>query len=122
MAELELSRDERLALKARAHHLDPVVLLGHAGLTDAVLREIDRALTAHELVKIRVPLDDRAQREQWHAQIAEQLAAARVSAIGKLLIVFRPAPEAEPEPAAPRTRTAPGRARPARKTPARRRP
>jgi len=62
MSELMLTSAQRRALKARAHDLKPVVLLGAAGLTEMVLREIDRALGAHELVKVKVPGDDREQR------------------------------------------------------------
>lgn len=93
MAELSLTPKERQALKARAHALKPVVLLGAAGLTAAVVKEIDRALTAHELVKIRVPRDDRAEREEMWASLADTLSAARVQAIGKLIVLYRPAPE-----------------------------
>ncbi len=77
MTELTLTRDERLTLRARAHPLRPVVLLGGAGLTDAVLKETDRALAAHELIKVRVPGDDRDAREAIAAQIAGQLDAGR---------------------------------------------
>jgi putative YhbY family RNA-binding protein len=98
MPQFELTRDERLALKARAHALNPVVLLGTNGLTPAVLREIDRALTAHELIKVRVPGDDRAAREAIYAQVAENLSAACVAAIGKLAIFYRPLPEDDEPP------------------------
>jgi len=93
MSELPLTRDERLALRARAHHLHPVVLLGAAGLTEAVFKETDRALTAHELIKVRIPGDDRGEREAICAQLAERLGAARVQVIGKLLVLYRPRPE-----------------------------
>src|SRR5271165_2999046 len=63
MAELQLSRDDKLALKARAHHIDPVVLLGAAGLSEAALKEIDRALRAHGLVKVRAASAERDERE-----------------------------------------------------------
>ncbi|MDY2900293.1 MAG: YhbY family RNA-binding protein, partial [Candidatus Aphodousia sp.] len=63
MAELLLDRDTRLQLRAEAHGLDPVVLLGANGLTEAVIKEVDRALLAHELIKIRVPGDEREERE-----------------------------------------------------------
>jgi len=95
MAELSLTRDERLALRGRAHHLNPVVLLGAAGLTEAVVKETDRALTAHELIKVRIPGDDRDEREAICAQLADRLGAARVQAIGKLLVLYRPRPEEE---------------------------
>ena len=112
MSELTLTRDERLALRARAHHLDPVVLLGAAGLTEAIFKETDRALTAHELIKVRIPGDDRDEREAIGVQLAERLGAARVQLIGKLLVLYRPRPEDEapvkpaveprrPRPAAP---------------------
>ena len=93
MAELLLDRDTRLALRGQAHGLDPVVLLGANGLTEAVLKEIDRALLAHELIKIRVPSDEREEREAIYAEIADRLNAARIQMIGKLLVLWRPNPE-----------------------------
>ena len=113
MAELTLNRDERLHLRARAHHLNPVVLLGAAGLTEAVIKETDRALAAHELIKVRIPGDDRDEREAIGRPLAEQLGAARVQAIGKLLVLYRPRPEEE-QPAGPAAAPRPPRgARPA---------
>ena len=117
MSELTLTRDERLALRARAHHLDPVVLLGAAGLTEAIFKETDRALTAHELIKVRIPGDDRDEREAICAQLAERLGAARVQVIGKLLVLYRPRPEDEApvklavEPRRPRAAAPAGRSR-----------
>ncbi len=95
MAEIELTPKERQALKGRAHELDPVVLLGAQGLTEAVVKEIDRALAKHELIKVRVPGDDRDEREAMFRQVAEQLGAARVQSIGKLLVFWRPLPPDE---------------------------
>jgi putative YhbY family RNA-binding protein len=88
-----LSPPERRALRAKAHHLDPVVIVGQHGLTPAVLHEIDVSLLAHELIKIRVLNDDRGLREQVLEQICEALDAAAVQHLGKLLVVWRPAPE-----------------------------
>jgi len=103
MAEIQLTPKERQALKALAHGLKPVVLLGSAGLSPAVVKEIDRALLAHELIKVKVPGDDRTEREELFASLAESLSAARVQGIGKLLVLFRPAPEdVEQAPEAPR--------------------
>lgn len=93
MAEIELTTKQRQQLKGAAHRLDPVVLLGSGGLTDAVVREIDRALTAHELIKVRVPGDDRAERDGIFRAVAERLGAARVQMIGKLFVLFRPRPD-----------------------------
>lgn len=95
MKEIILARDARLTLRSQAHHLDPVVLLGANGLTNAVLHEIDRALNDHELIKVRVPSDDREELESIYAEVAEKLGAARVQMIGKLLIFWRPADESE---------------------------
>jgi RNA-binding protein len=105
MAELELSREQRLHLKAQAHHLNPVVLLGAQGLSDAVMKEIDRALTAHGLIKVRAPGDDRDERERMFEQMSETLGAARVNIIGKVLVLFRPIPEQEQQ-AVPAARSA----------------
>ena len=80
-----------------------MVLLGAQGLTDAVLKEIDRALTAHELVKVRTPASDRQDRERMFVEVAERLGAARIQLIGRLMVIFRPAPE-DPLPAFGRKR------------------
>ena len=109
MAALVLTPKERQALKARAHALKPVVLLGANGLGPATLKEIDRALLAHELIKVRVPGDDRDEREAVFERIADELAAARVQSIGKLLVLYRPAPDEEPEPPVSRRSSAPAR-------------
>jgi putative YhbY family RNA-binding protein len=90
---IELSADECRALRARAHGLKPVVSISESGLTEAVLKEIDVSLNAHELVKVRVYGDDRAQREAWLAEICTSLAAAPVQHIGKLLVIWRPQPK-----------------------------
>lgn len=88
-----LSPAQRKALKADAHHLDPVVTIGDAGLTEAVLAEADRALNAHGLIKIRVHGDDRALRLEMLDTICSRLGCAPVQAIGKLLVVWRQKPE-----------------------------
>lgn len=95
MSELTLTSAQRRALKARAHGLKPVVLLGAAGLTEMVMREIDRALSAHQLVKIKIPNDDRELRAQIFTEVAEKLLAAKVQSIGKTIVLFRPSPESE---------------------------
>lgn len=84
---------ERRALRARAHALDPVVIIGHHGLTPAVLKEIDTCLTAHELIKVRCADGDRATRETALARICAELDAAPVQHIGKLLVVWRARPD-----------------------------
>ncbi len=89
----ELSPNRRRELKARAHALDPVVLIGGTGLSPAVLAEIDRGLKSHELIKVRVPGADRAGREAILEEICRQTGAQAVQHIGKILVLFRENPE-----------------------------
>ena len=67
-------------------------MIGHEGLTPAVLKEADAALDAHGLIKIRVQGDDREQREATYRQLADELGAAPIQHIGKLLVLWRPKP------------------------------
>lgn len=90
---MTLSPIERRALKARAHPLDPVVMIGDQGLTAAVIREIDRNLKAHELIKVRAFNDERAERDSWLDEICNALHAAPVQHIGKTLVIWRENPE-----------------------------
>jgi putative YhbY family RNA-binding protein len=104
----ELTPAERRALRARAHHLHPVIMTGEAGLTPAVLKEIDIALTSHELIKVRVPGADRTLRRALIDEICAALDASPVQHIGKILVIFRPRPEpVEPKPV-PRRGRRPG--------------
>lgn len=89
----ELTSAQRRALRARAHGLHPVVTIGDAGLSTAVLNEINKNLASHELIKIRVFSDEHAVRAQWLGDICSTLHAAPVQHIGKILVVYRPPPE-----------------------------
>lgn len=88
---LELTVEQRKYLKAQAHALKPVVMIGSQGLSEAVIKEAERAIAAHELIKIRVLGDERDAREAYLAQLCEVLNAAPVQHIGKLLLIYRPA-------------------------------
>ena len=70
-------------------------MIGGDGLSAAVLREIDAALNAHGLIKVRVHGDDRAARDEIFQKVADQLSAAPIQHIGKLLVLWRPQPEKE---------------------------
>lgn len=83
-----LNSSQRKHLKALAHHLDPVVMVGAKGLTEAVLREADGALRAHELIKMKVAAEDR---EPVARAVCEALGCALVQHIGKVLVLYRPA-------------------------------
>ena len=93
MQALTLTTAERRAKRADAHHLNPVVLVGGDGLTASVTREVDQALNAHGLIKVRVFSDVRDDREAMLQQLCEGLKAAPVQHIGKLLVLWRPVPE-----------------------------
>ncbi|MBH1977080.1 MAG: YhbY family RNA-binding protein [Comamonadaceae bacterium] len=93
MPQIELTSAERREYRAEAHHLKPVVLIGGDGLTPGVRKEIDAALNAHGLIKIRVFSDDRAARELMYQELAAELGAAPIQHIGKLLVLWRPQPE-----------------------------
>ena len=95
MPQIQLTPAERREHRANAHHLDPVVLVGGDGLTPAVKKEIDAALNAHGLIKVRVFGDDRAARELMYQELAAELNAAPIQHIGKLLVFWRPIPPKE---------------------------
>lgn len=93
MASIQLTPAQRKEHRAAAHHLDPVVLIGSEGLTPAVLKEADSALKAHGLIKVRVFSDQRDEREALLQRLADELDAAPIQHIGKLLVLWRPIPE-----------------------------
>jgi RNA-binding protein len=100
----ELTTAERRDLKARAHALHPVVMIGNDGLTPAVLKAIDEALRSHELIKIRAAGEDREARAALLAEIAAQTGASPVQHIGKVLVVWRERPPEAPAAEAPKPR------------------
>jgi putative YhbY family RNA-binding protein len=91
-----ISSSRRSDLRAQAHKLDPVVIIGDKGLTDEVIAEIDRSLKAHELIKVRAATDDRAARAAWMKEICARVSAAEVQQIGKVLVIYRENPEKKP--------------------------
>lgn len=98
MTALTLTPEQRRTHRAEAHHLEPVVLIGDDGLTPAVLNEVDRALNAHGLIKVRVFSDDRLQRHAILGRLTDELDAAAVQHVGKLLVLWRmPAAKSKPE-------------------------
>jgi len=92
MPALQLIPAQRSDLRSRAHSLNPVVMIGAEGLTRAVLAEIDRSLAAHDLIKIRVFGDERDTRVAIYESICDELDAAPIQHIGKLLVIWRPGP------------------------------
>ena len=95
MPAIQLTPAQRKQHRADAHHLSPVVLIGSDGLTAAVSKEIDAALSAHGLIKVRVFSDDRQSREGIFQALADTLNAAPIQHIGKLLVLWRAMPPKE---------------------------
>lgn len=85
-----ITQAERRALKRLAHALDVVVRTGNAGLTDAVVAETDKALTHHELLKVRILAGERADRDAMMQKLCDQLGAALVQRVGHVATIFRP--------------------------------
>jgi len=98
MPAIELTPAQRKEQRSAAHHLEPVVMIGGDGLTPAVIKEVDLALSSHGLIKVRVFSDDRAAREGMLARLSDELNAAPIQHIGKLLLLWRPpAPKVKAE-------------------------
>ena len=95
MPAIELSSAQRREYRALAHHLNPVVMIGTEGFKPSVRQELEAALNAHGLIKVRLLAEDRAAREALFLELADQLNAAAVQHIGKLLVLWRPLPEKE---------------------------
>lgn len=102
---IELTPEQRRALRAAAHHLHPVVTVAGNGLSDPVVKEIDRGLKAHELIKVKLAGIERDGREALLAEICERLECAPVQHIGNILVLWREKPAA-PEKSAPVARRA----------------
>ena len=88
----KLSTKDKRALRARAHHLNPVVSIGAAGLSDAVLAELERALDSHELVKLRIAADDRVQRKALIEDLCLRAKAELIQRIGHTAVIYRESP------------------------------
>ena len=88
-----LTARERAHLKARAHALEPVVQIGGAGVSDALVAEVDRALTAHELIKVKISVDDRAERVAAGDDLCARIGATAVHRVGKVIILWRARPD-----------------------------
>ena len=90
---MNLNKKQIQHLKSLAHPLKPVVLLGNNGLTEAVVAEIDYALSHHELIKIKIPSDDRENRVLIIDAICRETQSEKVQVIGKTLVIYRPTVE-----------------------------
>jgi putative YhbY family RNA-binding protein len=87
---LSLTPRQRAQLKARAHALEPVVQIGQSGASDAVIAEVDRSLTAHGLIKVKLAGADRNVRRQLAETLCARTGAAEVQQVGHVLVLWRP--------------------------------
>lgn len=92
---LLLTSRERATLKARAHALEPVVQVGQAGVSDSLVAEVDRALLAHELIKVKMAGADREIRASLTRELCSRTGAAEVQQVGRIVVLWRPRPEAD---------------------------
>jgi RNA-binding protein len=90
---MPLSKKQIKFLRAKCHDLKAVIMLGQKGLTDEVLSELDNALVHHELVKIKLSVDDRDARKQMIADICDKTHSQEIQSIGKTLSVYRVNPD-----------------------------
>jgi len=95
-APMSLTPRQRAVLKARAHALEPVVTVGQSGASEAVIAEVDRSLTAHGLIKVKLAGADRDSRGGLTATLCDRTAAETVQQVGRVLVLWRPRPDDEP--------------------------
>jgi len=86
---MNLSNKQKQFLKAKAHELKPVILLGGNGLTEGVMAEVELALDHHELIKVKVPSIDREEKLAIMDAIVRESKAQKVQVIGHILVLFR---------------------------------
>jgi RNA-binding protein len=92
---MNLNKKQIQYLKGVAHALKPVVLLGNNGLTEAVVAEIDYALNHHELIKVKIPTDDKENKALIVEAICRETNATKIQVIGKTLIIYRQSAESK---------------------------
>jgi len=90
---MTITSKKRSALRSQAHALKPVVIVGGNGLTETVMAEIDRALNDHELIKIKIAGQEKAQRKADSLTICESLQAELIQNIGNIAVIYRENPE-----------------------------
>ena len=87
---MHLSNKQKQYLKGLAHSLKPVVQLGNNGLTEGVIAEIDASLEHHELIKVKIPTDDKAEKQLIIDAIIGETDSINVQTIGHILVIYKP--------------------------------
>ena len=98
-----MNSEQLKQMKTKAHDLKPVIMIGQAGLTEAVSKEIELALDIHELIKIKVRAE-REDRKQIQQQICTETNAELIQSIGQVIVIYRKKPEQAKKKPAPHTR------------------
>lgn len=94
---MSLTQEQKKQFKATGHHLKPIVTIAEQGLSEGVMAELDRALNDHELIKIQLRLADRDDRAAILTELCQQSSAVLVQTIGKVALVYRKNPNANPK-------------------------
>lgn len=84
-----MDKKQRILLVAAAHQLKPVVMIGYKGLTNNVIAEADQALNTHELIKVKISVDDKEERQSIMHEMCSTLNATALSLIGNIAIIYR---------------------------------
>jgi len=90
---MTLNPKQKSFLRSQAHALNPVVMTGSSGLTEAVIKEIEQAVAHHELIKIKLSGADKALRQTMTDEICAKTGAIAIQNIGRMLVIYRPARE-----------------------------
>ncbi|MCK5477688.1 MAG: ribosome assembly RNA-binding protein YhbY [Methylococcales bacterium] len=98
-----MNSEKKKQFKAKAHLLNPVIMIGQAGLTESVLKEIEITLDTHELIKIKIRAE-KEDRNQICNQIIAESKAELIQSIGQIIVIYRKKPNIEVKPAGPRRR------------------
>ncbi len=94
---MSLSQAQKKAFRSIGHHLNPVVTVSENGVSEGVLAELDRALSDHELIKVKLALPERDDRAAMLDELLEASGAERVQTIGKMALLYRKNPQANPK-------------------------
>ncbi len=94
---MPLSQDQKKRFRSIAHHLKPVVMIAEKGISEGVLAELERALEDHELIKLKVNVLEREDKQLIITEVCQQTGAQLVQAIGKIAVLYRPAKKQNPK-------------------------
>lgn len=94
---MTLTAAQKKQYRAIAHNLNPVIIVGDKGLTEALLEELDRALNDHELIKIKIAIGDRDDRAQLIEEVSRKSGAELVQSIGKIAVLLRKSKKPNPK-------------------------